>query len=81
MLDIRVLKKMATWLLYLVAPFLAFMAAIWIGYNVFDVGPDTVVNYILGVFGICAFYQFAKFKVEMERDAEQRLIDKLRDTE
>lgn len=81
MLDTRVLKKMAEWLFYMVTPFVVFTALIWIGHNVFEVGPDTVVNSILIVCGVCGFYHLAKIKVDMERDAEQRVANQIKDAE
>ena len=79
MLDVRVLKKMASWLFYIFAVFMLFVVATWAGKKMFDTDPDTVVNCIIGVFGIYTLYEMAKAKVDMERSAEQRLVDKLRD--
>jgi 4-hydroxybenzoate polyprenyltransferase len=77
--DVRVLQKMALWLSYVVVPMVLLMSALWIGHEVFDASPDTVVNWILAVFCVYTFYQIAKIKVDMERDQEQRLADKIRD--
>jgi 4-hydroxybenzoate polyprenyltransferase len=77
--DVRVLQKMALWLSYVVVPSLLFFAALWIGHEVFDANPDTVVNWILAVFCVYTFYQITKIKVDMERDQEQRLADKIKD--
>jgi 4-hydroxybenzoate polyprenyltransferase len=77
--DIRVLKKMALWLSYVVVPITLLMSALWIGHEVFDANPDTVVNWILALFCVYIFYQIAKIQVDMERRQEQRLADKIRD--
>jgi len=77
--DTRVLMKMAVWMSYVVVPLAFLFSAVWIGHTVFDVGPDVVHNWILAIGGVYLFYQMAKFKVDMERDEEQRLADKIRD--
>ena len=75
--DTRVLIKMVVWLSYVVVPLAFLLTAVWIGHTVFDVGPDVVHNWILAGVSVYFFYQMAKIKVDMERDEEQRLADKL----
>lgn len=77
--DIRVLKKMALWLSYVVVPTLLLLAALYVGHEVFDANPDTVINSLLFAFGVYTFYKIAETKVQMERKEEQRLADKIKD--
>lgn len=77
--DTRVLKKMATWFFYITASVLLFMATAWLGHYLFDTDQETVANCIVGAFGFYFLYEAAKVRVDMERNAEQRLLDKLRD--
>lgn len=80
MVDTRVLKTMATWLFYIFAVFMLFAGAVAVGKQMFDMDSDTVVNSMLVAFGLYTLYQMAKAKVDMERSAEQRLADKMRDS-
>jgi len=79
MLDIRVLKKMASWVFYGIALFVLFSAASYVEDQILNVTPDTVVYFLVSVFGLYTLYQMAKIHVDMERNNEQRLLDKMRD--
>ena len=76
-MDTRVLKKMAKWLAYGLASISGFMAIALAGQKLFDASPDTVVNCMVAAFGLYMLYGLAKARVDMERNEEQRLIDKL----
>jgi len=77
MLDVRVLKKLAKWFAYGFGSIAVFAGAAYAGHKLFDVGMDVIANFILLAIAIHILYEAAKIRVDMERNAEQRLIDKL----
>jgi hypothetical protein len=76
-MDIRVLKKLAKWFAYGFGSIAVFLGAVYAGHKLFDAEPDAVAMLILLAIAIHILYGAAKIRVEMERNEEQRLIDKL----
>jgi hypothetical protein len=79
MLDVRVLKKLAKWFAYGFGSIAVFVGAAYAGHKLFDVGMDVIANFILLAIAIHILYEAAKIRVDMERNEEQRLADKIRD--
>ena len=79
MLDVRVIKTMGIWLLYIVSSCAVVVSLSYAGHKLLDISAEAVLDCIIGMFALYTLYQIAKVKVDMERSAEQRLVDKLRD--
>jgi hypothetical protein len=76
-MDFRVLKKLAKWFAYGFGSIAVFVGVVYAGHKLFDADMDVIANFILLAIAIHILYEAAKVRVDMERSAEQRLIDKL----
>lgn len=76
-MDIRVLKKLAKWFAYGFGIPAVFVGAAYVGHKLFDAEMDVVANLILLAIALHILYEAAKVRVDIERNEEQRLIDKL----
>ena len=77
--DVRVIKTMGVWLMYIVASCAVVVSMSYAGHKLLDISAEAVLDCIIVAFAFYTLYQFAKIKVDMERSAEQRLVDNLRD--
>jgi len=76
-MDFRVLKKLAKWFAYGFGSIAVFVGVVYAGHKLFDADMDVIANLILLAIAVHILYEAAKIRVDMERSAEQRLIDKL----
>lgn len=77
-MDNRVIKKFAKYCGIMILSLMAIAGATYLSEKLFN-QPDVLINLGLIAFGIYTLYGVAKIRVDIERDSEQRLLDKIRD--